>query len=79
MKSIYNKLNPDILASINEDKEKYPLSTKSLINSLERASDWSELRICEISSIITHSHESFLTLSHRDILWGDKFLINEEK
>ena len=77
MKNLYNKLNPDILESINKDKERYPLSTKALIDSLERAVDWSELRACEISSIITHSHESFLTLSHRDILWGDKFLTNE--
>ena len=78
MKTIYDRLNPEILASINENKERYPLSTKSLINSLQRAIDWSELRICEISSIITYSHESFLTLSHRDILWGDKFLIKDE-
>ena len=40
---------------------------------------WSELTMGNISSIITHSHHSFMTLSHQDIVWGDKFLINEEE
>ena len=79
MKTIYDRLNPDVLASIKADLEKYPASTGALIESLQKAFFWSELTMGNISTIITHSHESFKTLSHQDIVWGDKFLINEEK
>ena len=79
MKTIYERLNPDILESIKKDLEKYPASTGALIERLQNANFWSELTVGSIGTIITHSHHSFLTLSHQDIVWGDKFLINEEE
>ena len=79
MKTIYDRLNPEIKASIKEDLDKYPASTGALIVNLQKAIFWSELTMGNISTIITHSHYSFLTLSHQDIIWGDKFLTNEEK
>ena len=78
MKTIYDRLNPEIKASIKEDLDRYPSSTGALIESLQKANFWSELTMGNVSTIITHSHESFMTLSHQDIVWGDKFLINEK-
>ena len=78
MKTIYNRLTPDILASINADKQTYPYTTKALIDKLNIAVDWSELTVGDVQSIINHSHDSFMTLSYQDIIWGDKFLIDEE-
>ena len=78
MKTIYDKLDPEILASIKADLDRYPASTGALIESLQKANFWSELTIGNVGTIITHSHHSFMTLSHQDIVWGDKFLINEE-
>tara|TARA_R110000824_G_scaffold279525_1_gene467726 strand:+ start:394 stop:627 length:234 start_codon:yes stop_codon:yes gene_type:complete len=77
MKNIYDKLNPDILASIKADQETYPYTTKELITKLKASIDWSELSVSNVQSIINHSHESFFGLSYQDIIWGDKFLINE--
>ena len=79
MKTIYDRLNPEIKASIKKDLDKYPASTGALIENLQKVTFWSELTMGNISSIITHSHHSFMTLSHQDIVWGDKFLINEEE
>lgn len=79
MKTIYDKLNPEIKASIKKDLDKYPATTGALIESLQKANFWSELTVGNVSTIITHSHHSFMTLSHQDIVWGDKFLTNEEK
>ena len=79
MKTIYERLNPEIKASIKEDLEKYPASTGALVASLQRYTFWSELRVQDVSTIINHSHLSLMELSHKDIIWGDKFLINEEK
>ena len=78
MKTIYDRLDLDILESINSDKERYPYTTKALIDKLNIAIDWSELTVSDVQSIINHSHESFLTLSYQDIIWGDKFLIKDE-
>ena len=75
MKNIYERLNPEIKASIKKDLEKYPTSIGELINKLQHSNFWSELSIGEVQSLITHSHSSFYELSMKDLLWGDKFLI----
>jgi len=76
MKTIYDRLNPDILASINADEQRYPFTTKALKFKLRSSECWSQLSVSDVQSIISHSHENFLTLSYQDIVWGDKFLIN---
>jgi hypothetical protein len=81
MKTIYDKLKPDILASIKGDKTKYPYTTKALIKELKGCIDWSQLSINAVSSIILHSHVKIIDLVKgdsvdvQDLLWGDKFLI----
>ena len=77
MKTIYDRLNPKIKESIKADLDRYPATTGALIESLQKANFWSELTMGNVSTIITHSHHSFMTLSHQDIVWGDKFLTNE--
>ena len=78
MKKIYEKLKPEIQNSIQEDLKNFPTSTGILVNSLELHSFWSELTVDEVRTIINHSHLSFVEISMNDVLWGDKFLINEE-
>tara|TARA_B100000579_G_scaffold13791_1_gene9929 strand:+ start:409 stop:642 length:234 start_codon:yes stop_codon:yes gene_type:complete len=77
MKTIYDKLNPDILESINKDEQKYPYTTRALKKKLKSSDDWSQLSIGDIQAIITHSHEKFVELNYIDFMWGDKFLTNE--
>ena len=74
MKNIYTKLKPEILASIQADLKKYPVSTMSLIDNLRLAQTWSELKVQDVHSIINHHHDNILTISHMDLLYGDKFL-----
>ena len=78
MEKLYDKLKPEIQESINKDLEKYPVTTDILLDSLKLHSFWSELTVDEVRTIINHSHISFARISMNDILWGDKFLINEE-
>ena len=77
MKTIYDKLNPDILESINKDEQKYPYTTEALKKKLKSSNDWSQLSIGDIQAIIIHSHEKFVELNYIDFMWGDKFLTNE--
>ena len=78
MKNLYEQLKPEIRDSIQEDLKKYPTTTMALIDSLKTVNFWSELKVSDVNRIITHDHTNLLTISHMDLLWGDKFLVNEE-
>ena len=78
MKTIYNKLDPKILASINKDAKKYPHTHRSIMIALKEAHDWTQLMMMDIQTIINHSHYSFWEISMRDVMYGDKFLIKDE-
>ncbi len=75
MKTIYERLNPDILASIDNDEQTYPYTTKALKTKLKASIDWDQLSISDIKSIITHSHVKLIEVDQLDFMWGDKFLI----
>ena len=78
MKNIYERLDPLIKKSIKLDLDKYPISTGALIRSLKSSIFWSELKMDDIQRVINHSHISLYELSMKDVMWGDKFLIDEE-
>ena len=78
MKTIYNRLKPDILASINKDEQEYPYTTKALKEKLKNTISWDELTIGDIRSVVIHSHVSIVNISEMDLMWGDKFLVNEK-
>ncbi len=75
MKTIYDRLKPDILASIKADEQRYPFTTKALKIKLKSSDDWSQLSVGDVQSIITHSHVSLVDVCQTDLLWGDKFLV----
>ena len=78
MKTIYDRLTPDILASINSDEQRYPYTTKALKIKLKSSDDWSQLSVGDVQSIITHSHIRLIDVDQADFMWGDKFLIKNE-
>ena len=78
MKTIYNKLDPKILASINKDAKKYPHTHRSIMIALKEAHDWTQLMMMDIKTIINHSHYSFWEISMKDVMYGEKFLIEDE-
>ncbi len=77
MKTIYDKLKPEILASINKDTQEYPYTTRALKEKLKKTISWDELTIGDIRSVVIHSHVKIIDIQQEDLLWGDKFLINE--
>ena len=78
MKTIYDKLNPDILASINKDEQTYPYTTKALKEKLKNSIDWSQLSISDARHLVIHSHIKITEIDIVDFMWGDKFLIKDE-
>jgi len=78
MKSIYDRLNPDILASINADEQQFPYTTKALKEKLKNSISWEDLTIGDIRSVVIHSHINVIDIKQEDFLWGEKFLVQRE-
>tara|TARA_Y100000289_G_scaffold44045_1_gene43832 strand:- start:310 stop:546 length:237 start_codon:yes stop_codon:yes gene_type:complete len=78
MKNLYERLQPEILDSIKADLKIYPHTTKDLIDTLKSVNFWSDLKVQHVNTIINHSHANLISISHMDLLWGDRFLINEK-
>tara|TARA_R100001463_G_scaffold33163_1_gene73894 strand:- start:363 stop:605 length:243 start_codon:yes stop_codon:yes gene_type:complete len=77
MKSIYERLKPDILASINADEQQFPYTTKALKEKLKNSVIWEELSISDVRSIVIHSHVKITSIDVGDFMWGENFLIND--
>ena len=75
MKTIYNRLKPDILASINADEQRFPYTTKALKKKLKNSICWEELSVSDVRSIVIHSHVKIVNIEAIDFIWGDKFLV----
>ena len=78
MKTIYDRLKPDILASINADEQEYPYTTKALKEKLKNTISWDQLTISDVRSVVIHSHISIVNITEMDLMWGDKFLTKDE-
>ena len=78
MKNLYEQLKPEVRDSIQADLEKYPASTKDLIYKLKSVNFWSELKMGDVRNVILHDNTNLLSISHIDLLWGDKYLLNDE-
>ena len=77
MKTIYDRLKPNVLASIKKDKQKYPYTTRALVLKLKSTEYWDDLTISDIRAVLIHSHISIIDIQQEDILWGGKFLTDE--
>ena len=75
MKTIYDRLKPDILASINADEQQFPYTTKALKKKLKNSICWEELSVSDVRSIVIHSHVKIVNIEAIDFIWGDKFLV----
>ena len=78
MKNLYEQLKPEVRDSIQADLEKYPATTRHLIDTLKAVNFWSELKMCDVRNVILHDHTNLLSISHIDLLWGDKYLLKDE-
>ena len=78
MKTIYDRLKPNVLASIKKDKQKYPYTTRALKLKLKSTDYWDDLTVSDIRAVVIHSHISIVDISHMDLMYGDKFLVKNK-
>ena len=50
-----------------------------LIDTLKSINFWSDLKVNDVSRLINFSHTNLLSISHMDLLYGDRFLIDDDE
>ena len=78
MKNIYDRLKPKIRKSIQDDLKRYPTSTTLLIKKLKKNSFWQDLSVNDVQKVVLWSHYSLIEISQTDLLYGYRFLVNED-
>ena len=78
MKNLYDRLRPKIRKSIQDDLKRYPTSTTLLIKKLKKNSFWQDLNVSDVQKVVLWSHYSLIEISQTDLLYGDRFLVNED-
>ena len=78
MKTLWQKLKPEVKQTINEQEEKYPSMVKAIKIALKDNYFWSHLTIGEARDIIYFTDYTYASLSSYDWSYGEKFIIEDE-
>ena len=74
MKTLWQKLKPEVKQTINEQEEKYPSMVKGIKIALKDNYFWSHLTIGEARDIIYFTDYTYASLSSYDWSYGEKFI-----
>lgn len=78
MKTLYNKLKPEVKQSLSEQEELYPTLVKGIKCALQENYLWSHLSIGQARDLVSFSDISLSSMSSYDWSYGEKFLIHED-
>lgn len=78
MKTVWQQLNPEIIASIERDAVKYPHTANSVKRACEDTYFWSELKIETIRNLVQYSSKTILSISPNGWAWGEGFITTTE-
>jgi len=78
MKTLWQKLKPEIKQSLKEQEEKYPSMVKAIKIALKDNYIWSHLSIGDVRDIVYFTDYTYASLSSYDWSYGEKFIIADE-
>ena len=78
MKTLWQKLKPDIKETLNDQEEKYPSMVKGIKIALKDNYIWSHLSIGEVRDLVYFTDHTYASLSSYDWSHGEKFIIEDE-
>jgi hypothetical protein len=78
MKTLWQKLKPEIKQTLNEQEEKYPSLVKGVKIALKENYLWSHLSIGQARDLIYFTDHAYASLSSYDWSYGEKFIIENE-
>jgi hypothetical protein len=74
MENLWKQLKPAVKKKILEDKNLYPMMIESCKKELESKIWWTDLSIQTVRHVVTFTHDTLISVSIDDLLWGKKFL-----
>jgi len=78
MKTLWQKLKPEIKQALKEQEEKYPSMVKAIKIALKDNYIWSHLSIGDVRDIVYFTDYTYASLSSYDWSYGEKFIIADE-
>ena len=78
MKTLWQKLKPEIKQTLKDQEDKYPSLIKGVKIALKENYFWSHLSIGQARDLIYFTDYSLASLSSYDWSYGEKFLICED-
>ena len=79
MKTLYQKLKPEIKQLLKDQEERYPSIIKGVKISLQENYLWSHLSIGQARDLIYFTDLSLSQMSSDDWSYGEKFFITENE
>ena len=76
--TIYERLRPEIKEALSSQEKRYSSSVTSIIATLNSTTFYSDLKICDVSSLYVWADIDFYRVSTWDFKHGDNILIPEK-
>jgi len=77
--TIYERLKPEIKDALHSaENKKYESSINNIVQALSSTTFYSDLKICDVSSLYTFTHLEFYKVSAWDFKHGDNILISND-
>ena len=65
--------------NIQDDLKRYPASTRILIKTFKSNDLWQDLKVSDVQRLVLWSNMSLVEISHNDLMYGGKFLVNDDE
>ena len=78
MKTLYDRLEPEILKGLNDNKETYEAGTRSVIMALKGNYSWLNLTIGQVHSLIMFSDIPWNKITDQMFKFGTNIIKDEE-
>jgi len=76
--TIYERLKPEIKEALASQDKKYRTPIRSIITTLSSTTFYSDLKICDVSSLYTFADIELHKVSTWDFKYGDNILIQKD-
>ena len=78
MKSLYERLEPEILEGLEYNRKKYNCNVDIIVSELKSHKFWQDLTITQARQIIVFSDYPMAKVTNRTLLWGDNIIKDED-
>ena len=78
MKNLYERLEPNILEGLENNREKYNHNVDAIVSELKSHRFWQDLTVNHARQVILFSDYPMVKVTNNTLLWGEN-IIKDEK